>query len=69
MSDSLPTVIDLLTRTDFLVGGFIGLAGLVVIFFARSDDSSVLEWALTLTAASFVAVSLAVGASLILALS
>jgi hypothetical protein len=63
MSDSLPTVIDLLTRTDFLVGGFFGLAGLVAIFFARSDNTSVLEWALTLTAAAFIAVSLAVGAS------
>lgn len=63
MSDSLPTVIDLLTRTDFLVGGFIGMAGLVVIFFARSDTTSVLEWALTLAAAGFIAVSLAVGSS------
>ena len=65
MSDSLPTVIDLLTRTDFLVGGFFGLAGLVVIFFApRSDKGSILEWALTLTCAAFIAVSLAVGARL-----
>lgn len=63
MSDSLPTLIDLLARPEFLVGGFFGLAGLVVIVFARSDNASVLEWALTLTAAAFIAVSLAVGAS------
>ena len=25
MTDSVPTVIDLLTRTDFLVGGFLGM--------------------------------------------
>jgi hypothetical protein len=64
MSDSLSTLLDLLTRTDFLVGGFFGLTGLVVIFFARTDEGSVLEWGLTLTAASFLGVSLAVGSRL-----
>lgn len=66
MSDSLPTLIDLFTRTDFLVGGFFGLTGLVVIYFARTDEGSVLEWGLTLTAAAFLAVSLAVGSRLTL---
>jgi hypothetical protein len=67
MSDSLPTVIDLLTRTDFLVGGFFGLAGLVVLFFApRTENSAGLGWGLTLTSAAFIAVSLAIGARLML---
>ena len=64
MSDSLPTLVDLFTRTDFLVGGFFGLTGLVVIYFARTDEGSVLEWGITLTVASFLAVSLAVGSRL-----
>ena len=64
MSDSLSTFLDLLTRTDFLVGGFFGLTGLVVIYFARTDEGSVLEWGLTLTSAAFLAVSLAVGSRL-----
>jgi len=67
MSDSLPTVIDLLTRTDFLVGGFFGLAGLVVLFFApRTESSAGFGWGLTLTSAAFIAVSLAIGARLTL---
>jgi hypothetical protein len=67
MSDSLPTVIDLLTRTDFLIGGFFGLSGLVVLFFApRSDKGSGFGWGLTLTSAAFIAVSLAIGARLAL---
>ncbi len=64
MSDSLPTLLDLFTRTDFLVGGFFGLTGLVVIYFARTDEGSVLEWGITLTVASFLGVSLAVGSRL-----
>jgi len=65
MSDSLPTVIDLLTRTDFLIGGFLGFAGLVVLFFAPlSDKGYVFGWGLTLTSAAFLAVSLAIGARL-----
>ncbi|MDP9493685.1 MAG: hypothetical protein M3P87_00460 [Actinomycetota bacterium] len=72
MSDSLPTVIDLLTRTDFLIGGFLGFAGLVVLFFtSQAERGSVLGWGLTLTSAAFLAVSLAIGArlSLLAALS
>ncbi|HEY6628949.1 MAG TPA: hypothetical protein VI193_08195 [Acidimicrobiia bacterium] len=64
MSDSLSTFLDLLTRTDFLVGGFLGLTGLVVIYFVRTDEGPVLEWGLTLTVAAFLAVSLAVGSRL-----
>jgi hypothetical protein len=64
MSDSLSTFLDLLTRTDFLVGGFLGLTGLVVIYFARTEEGPVLEWGLTLTVAAFLAVSLAVGSRL-----
>lgn len=66
MSDSLPTVIDLLTRTDFLIGGFLGLTGLVVIFLARTEEGPILDWGLTLTAVAFIAVSLALGARLAL---
>jgi hypothetical protein len=67
MSDSMSTLIDLLTRPDFLVGVFAGLVGLVVIFFAaQTEEGLELEWGLTLTLAAFIAVSLAMGASLAL---
>ena len=67
MTDSVPTVIDLLTRTDFLVGGFLGMTGLVVLLFApRTEDLSILDWGLTLTVGAFLAVGLAMGARLAL---
>jgi hypothetical protein len=59
MTDSVPTVIDLLTRSEFLAGAFAGLTGFVVIFFVpRPEQGSRLEWGLILTAAVFIAVSL-----------
>ncbi len=64
MSDSLSTLLDLLTRPEFFIGGFFGLAGLVLIYLARTDEGPVLEWGLTLTGAAFIAVSLAVGSRL-----
>jgi len=62
MSESLFTVLDLLTRTDFLIGVAAGLIGFVLLFLGPpTKEGWRLEWGLILTAAALVAVSVTQG--------
>ncbi|MEX1125918.1 MAG: hypothetical protein WD895_01565 [Acidimicrobiia bacterium] len=62
MSESLSTLLDLLTRSDFLIGVLAGLTGFVLVFFApRGEGRSRLDWGLIMAAAAFVAVSVTQG--------
>ncbi len=61
MTDGLSTLFDLTNRSEFMVGGLIGLIALLVIAFVTPDQQQRLDWGVVFAAAFLLGVGLTIG--------
>ena len=61
MTDGLSTLLDLTNRSEFMVGGLVGLIALLVIAFVTPDQKQRLDWGLVFAAAFLLTVGLTIG--------
>ncbi len=61
MTDGLSTLLDLTNRSEFMVGGLIGLIALLVVALVTPDQKQRLDWGLVFAAAFLLTIGLTVG--------
>ncbi len=61
MTDGLSTIFDLTNRSEFMVGGLIGVVALLIIALVTPDQKQRLDWGVVFAAAFLLGVGLTVG--------